>query len=88
MKSIILLFLFLGAFLVLSGIYEEKIKLAESRKKIEYKFIPRTYYEEQLSAQDHLSSRVGDMFKEADPWLERLTTQASPALFDQESSSK
>lgn len=61
---------FVGSFLVLTGIYEEKIKQAESVKKIEYKFIPRTYYEEQMAESD-LLLKVGDMFNSVSPWYDR-----------------
>lgn len=70
MKSLILFFLFIGAFLILVGIYEEKLKIAESSKKIEYKFIPRTYYEEQLSNSD-ISLNFADMFNKPSPWFDK-----------------
>lgn len=70
MKSIILFCVFVGAFLVITGIYEEKIRMAEMNKNIEYKFIPRSYLEEQL-ANDDLSLKVADSFNFVSPWFDR-----------------
>lgn len=70
MKSIILLCVFVGAFLIITGIYEEKIRVAELSKRIEYKFIPRSYLEEQL-ANDDLSLKVADSFNFVSPWFDR-----------------
>lgn len=70
MKNIILFLIFIGSFLIIMGIYEEKLRIAESSKKIEYKFIPRTYYEEQLS-NDDVSLNFADMFNKNSPWFDR-----------------
>lgn len=70
MQSIILFFIFLGCFMIMAGVYEEKLKEAEGKTKIEYRFIPRTYYEEQLSDSD-LSMKVAGMFNEVSPWFDR-----------------
>lgn len=56
--------------MIMTGIYEEKLKIAESNKKIEYRFIPRTYYEEQLSNSD-LTSKMSNMFNYESPWFDR-----------------
>lgn len=61
---------FIGAFLIITGIYEEKLKVAKSTKKIEYKFIPRTYLEEQLS-NDDVSLKTADSFNYVSPWFDR-----------------
>jgi len=66
--------IFVGAFLILMGVYEEKIKIAESKKKIEYKFIPRTYYEEQMS-NDDVSLNFASMFNTVSPWFDRTVGQ-------------
>lgn len=70
MKSIIMLCIFIGAFLIMTGVYEEKLKTAENSKKIEYKFIPRSYYEEQTS-NDDLSMKLADTFNYESPWFDR-----------------
>lgn len=71
MKNFILLMIFVGSLLVLMGVYEEKLKIAESSKKIEYKFIPRTYYDEQLSGNNDISLNFSDMFNKQGPWLDK-----------------
>lgn len=71
MKSIIMFLVFLGSILIISGVYDEKIKIAESKKKIEYKFIPRTYYEEQLSNNNDISLNFESMFNHVSPWFDR-----------------
>ena len=65
MRTIIILILFVGLFFVVNGIYEEKIKSVEDNPKIVYKFIPRTYYEEQLS-DNSVTSKMPDMFNKDD----------------------
>lgn len=70
MQALIIFFIFAGFFLIMAGIYEEKLKIAEGNKQIEYRFIPRTYYEEQLSNSD-LTSKVADMFNYESPWFDR-----------------
>jgi len=49
MKMFIVFLIFIGTILVILGTYEEKIKLLDENKKVEYKFIPRTLYEEQMA---------------------------------------
>lgn len=48
MQVAILILLFVGVVLVMQSIYEEKIEFAKKGVQIEYKFIPRTEYEEQM----------------------------------------
>lgn len=74
MKILIIFVLFIGLFLIMQGVYDEKIKTIESNKKIEYKFIPRTYYEEQL-ADSQLSSQVESMFNYDSPWSSRVSVE-------------
>jgi hypothetical protein len=74
MNILIIFLIFIGSFLILQGVYEEKIKTIEQNKKIEYKFIPRTYYEEQL-AESQLSSQVESMFNYDSPWSNRVSVE-------------
>jgi hypothetical protein len=66
MKLLIFLFLFIGMFMVMHSIYEKKLKEAKQNVKVEYKFIPRSLYEEQLGDPD-LFSKVGTIF-DGQPW--------------------
>ena len=70
MKAFVILFLFVGILLIMHGIFEQKLKEAESKVKVEYKFIPRTYYEEQMSNSD-VSTKMADIFNYESPWYDR-----------------
>jgi hypothetical protein len=68
MKLWIVLLLFIGMFLIVHGIYEEKLQAVKRSVKVEYRFIPRTYYEEQLmNAEGSLATKFKSMFEGADP---------------------
>ena len=61
--------IFLGITLVISSVYEEKLADAKKNVKIEYRFVPRTFYEEQLSANPNLMEKVGTIFTKNSPWF-------------------
>lgn len=63
MKLLILLTLFFGIILVMHGIYEEKIKTLKKEVKVEYRFIPRSYYDEQIFSNE-FSSKFSNLFDE------------------------
>lgn len=68
MRSFVLLALFVGLALVMHGIYEEKVARAEKDVRVEYRFIPRTLYEEQMATSD-LAGQFKNMFeKDSPPW--------------------
>jgi len=56
--------------MIIVGIYEEKLKTAQQDKKIEYKFIPRTYLDEQLANSD-VSFKMANIFNNESPWYDR-----------------
>lgn len=68
MKVVVILLLFIGMFFVINGVYEQKLNSVKQDKKIEYKFIPRTYYEEQVAGVD-LNNKFNSMFDSASPWI-------------------
>ena len=70
MKTLVIFVLFIGMFLIIQGVYDEKLKAAEDKKQIVYKFIPRTYYEEQLQDSE-LESKMSKMFNQVSPWFDR-----------------
>lgn len=74
MKSIAIFLLFTGVILVIHGIYEQKFQSLKKTNKIEYRFIPRTYYEEQLSKNASASADFKNMFDRNEPWFERTVT--------------
>lgn len=57
---------FVGVFLVLHSIYEEKLQAVRDNVKIEYRFVPRSYYEEQMDAHA-TSDKVQDLFRNSNP---------------------
>lgn len=73
MKPFVVFFFIIGVFLIMHGIYDERLKAIEERKRIEYRFIPRTYYEEQLS-DNNVSDKMASMFTKESPWFERTVT--------------
>ena len=62
--------LFVGTVLIITGIYEQKIKNTKRLVRTEYKFIPRTLYDEVLSHQE-VTSIYKNYFDSPDPWYNR-----------------
>tara|TARA_Y100000389_G_scaffold121036_1_gene118411 strand:+ start:414 stop:680 length:267 start_codon:yes stop_codon:yes gene_type:complete len=63
MKLLILIILFIGIILVIQGVYTENIETLQKEKKIEYRFIPRSYYDEQIFS-NQFSSKFSTLFDE------------------------
>jgi len=62
MRFIIVLLLFVGMAMIIHSIYDEKLQRAKQEKKIEYRFLPRTLYEEQLSEDNRPTARLNGVF--------------------------
>lgn len=55
--------------MIVHGVYEEKFREVEKNVRVEYRFIPRTLYEEQLGGDDpNLTSKFSNMFQSDSPW--------------------
>ena len=65
MKSIILILFIIGISLIIIGYYEH-IKL-NPLKKIEYRYIPRDYMEDQMVDQN-LRNKYSDLFNRSNTW--------------------
>lgn len=63
MKTIIFLFLFVGMFMIVHGIYEEKMEKLKKDVRVKYKFIPRTYYDEFLMNDKYMSQTADALFE-------------------------
>tara|TARA_B100000242_G_C42933318_1_gene432851 strand:- start:159 stop:425 length:267 start_codon:yes stop_codon:yes gene_type:complete len=63
MKLLILIILFIGIILVIQGVNDENIETLKKEKKIEYRFIPRSYYDEQIFS-NQFSSKFSTLFDE------------------------
>ena len=70
MRSIIVFFFVLGLFLIFNAVYEQKYKELKKNVHVQYRFIPKTYLEEQLS-NTNISGTFKKEFSNADPWFER-----------------
>ena len=68
MKSLALLFLVVSIVFITMGYMERKVKSKEENKVIEYRFVPRTFLEEQTYAQN-LKNNFSDMFENEDAYL-------------------
>jgi hypothetical protein len=69
MKSVIFFLFFVGLILIIHGIYDQKYNELKNNMRVEYRFIPRTYYDEQLS-KSTVSSNFKNMFNRESPWFE------------------
>ena len=75
MRSIIIFLFCFGVILIIHSIYEQKYQALMDNTRVEYRFIPRTYYEEQL-ANNPVSATYKNMFDKESPWFERNITLA------------
>ena len=66
MRSIALLLLLLGIVLITIGYTKMKIKCPPPR--IEYRFVPQTFIDEQLNS-TNVSSNLNDILDGQDPWF-------------------
>lgn len=78
MKSIILFLFFLGVMMLIHGIYDQKYKNLKENIRVEYRFIPRTFYEEQLQENPNISNMFKNMFQKESPWFERTVSLSNP----------
>jgi hypothetical protein len=56
--------------MVVHGVYDERFRALKDNVRVEYRFVPRTYYEEQMSNGD-VGGTFKDMFEKGSPWQER-----------------
>jgi len=64
MKSIVLLLLIMGIMMVTISYHQELIKNAKTKTIIEYRFLPRSFYEEQLQPGD-VHQTFSEMFNKS-----------------------
>lgn len=68
MQSILLFMFFIGIFLIVNSIYQQKFSSLKDNVRVEYRFIPKTYYEEQLES-NNVSGTFKSIFEKSDPWF-------------------
>jgi len=71
MNSIALLILIIGIIFIIIGYNKSTEKCPPP--KIEYRFIPRTFYDEQVSPVN-VKEIFGDLFKGEDSWLNKYNS--------------
>jgi len=76
-KSFVLLLFLIGIILIVIGYTKSKMKCPPP--KIEYRFVPRSFYEEQLSP-DNISLRFQNMFSQNSPWYNYYQEEVNPQL--------
>jgi hypothetical protein len=70
--------------MIMHGIYEQKYKTLVENRRIEYRFLPRTYYEEQIAEAD-ITAKFKNVFnKGVDPWFDRNVTIPPPSRLNPE----
>ena len=67
MRVLITLLLFVGIALIIHSVYEEKFQRIQKQVRVEYRFLPRTLYEEQMEQTGSLG-KFNKMFKAESPW--------------------
>lgn len=68
MKSFIILLFVVGVVMLTIGYQKEMLSKAEVKERVEYRFIPRSIYEEQFGKVD-LTRSFRDMFEYQDVYL-------------------
>jgi hypothetical protein len=69
MKSLSLLVLVVGIVFITVGYMDNKVQNLKSEKKIEYRFVPRSIYDEQIKPAN-LNDTFSTMFSAIDPIFE------------------
>ena len=67
MRQLILLLMFAGLAIVIHSVYEDKFQRMQQQVKVEYRFLPRTLYEEQME-QTNVLGDFKKMFNRDAPW--------------------
>ncbi len=68
MKSLVIFIFVIGLILLTTGYQKQIARTVEVQKEIEYRFIPRSIYEEQMG-QPNVSQSFADMFEKQDVFM-------------------
>lgn len=69
MKSLSLFVLMIGIIMITVGYMDNKVKEVKQERKIEYRFVPRTIYDDQIKPVN-LNDTFSAMFSNIDPIFE------------------
>jgi len=72
MQLIIIILFVVGIYMVIQGIFDEKYDALLKNQKVEYRFVPRSYYEEQMFNKQ-FTEKLAPIFDEDDQWYHRTT---------------
>lgn len=70
MNLLVVIMLVAGIFMVMHGIYEEKYQELKKQTRVEYRFVPRSYYDEQLF-DSQFNDKLAGISSEDDEWYHR-----------------
>lgn len=73
LKTVVLILLFLGVLMIVIDVVRIKAGLVEQKPKIIYRYIPRTFEEEQLDP-IYVSEIFDTMFSQESPWVGSVRT--------------
>jgi hypothetical protein len=68
MKSIVLFFFVVGIVMLAVGYQKKIMQAATTKTVVEYRFIPRSIYDQQMSP-ENLESTFSDMFEKEDVFI-------------------
>ena len=68
MKSLVIFIFVIGLILLTTGYQKKLAKTVEIHREVEYRFIPRSIYEEQVG-QPNVSQSFADMFEKQDVFM-------------------
>lgn len=82
MKSIVILLFLIGIVMIMVG-YTRQYSICPN-PRVEYRYIPRTFYDEQLSGENVLK-QFSSMFQDSNPWMKdrtiKITSKADNSNF-------
>jgi hypothetical protein len=73
MRAIITLLFFIGMFMIVAGVYEQRFRTMNKLVRTEYKFVPRTLYDEAYGGTTDLNAVFKSNFASVDPWTEKTS---------------
>ncbi len=60
----------MGILMVIQGVYNDKLKMVKERVKVEYRFVPRSYYDEMVFSKQ-FATLTDDLYNNEDQWSSR-----------------
>lgn len=75
MKTLIMLLMFISAFLIISGIHDQRLESANRKKKIVYRYIPRSALDEQYYGTQASAHFQGMFTERKSPWMGASTPE-------------